>query len=110
MSGPGPNASGAPGPNAGTTTSETATGSTSATPLLPYIAGLSLPDFNQLINDPIRHDVGWLAMPTKLPSNIPKFDLLSTMGAIDPADDQLTVFDTHQSEHPSLPASVAFQI
>ena len=39
--------------------------------------GLSLPDFNQLINDPIRHDVGWLAMPTKLPSDSPKFEGLA---------------------------------
>ena len=43
-------------------------------PLLPYMAALSLPNFNQLINDPIRHDVGWPTMPTKLPSDIPKFE------------------------------------
>ena len=42
----GPNAGGSPGPNAGNTTSGTVTGTTSATPLLPYMAGLSLPDFN----------------------------------------------------------------
>lgn len=36
--------------------------------------------------------------------------LLSTMGTVDPADDQMIVFDAHQSEHPPLPASVAFQI
>ena len=38
---------------------------------------LSLPNFNQLINYPIRHDVGWPAMPTKLPSDIPKFEGLA---------------------------------
>ena len=32
------------------------------------------------------------------------------MGAVDPVDDQLIVFDARQSEHPPLPASVAFQI
>ena len=32
------------------------------------------------------------------------------MGAVDLADDQLVVFDVHQSEHPPLLASVAFQI
>ena len=36
--------------------------------------------------------------------------LLSAMGAVDPADDQMIVFDAHQSDHPPLPASVAFQI
>ena len=36
--------------------------------------------------------------------------LLSTMGAVDPANDQMIVFDAHQSEHPPLPTSVAFQI
>ena len=36
--------------------------------------------------------------------------LLSAMGAVDPADDQMIVFDAHQSEHPHLPTSVAFQI
>ena len=43
-------------------------------PLLPYMAGLSLPDFNQLINDPIHHDTSWPAMPNKLPYEIPKFE------------------------------------
>ena len=74
MSGPGPNASGAPGPNAGTTTSGTATGTTLAAPVLPFLAGLSLPDLDRLINDPIHHDASWPAMPTKLPSEIPKFE------------------------------------
>ena len=32
------------------------------------------------------------------------------MGVVDPADDQLIIFYAHQSEHPPLPASVAFQI
>ena len=32
------------------------------------------------------------------------------MGTVDPANDQMIVFDAHQSEHPPLPASVAFQI
>lgn len=73
MSGSGPNAGGSPDPNAGNTTSGTVIGTTPATPLLPYMASLSLPDFNQLINDLIRHDAGWPVMPTKLPSDIPKF-------------------------------------
>ena len=32
------------------------------------------------------------------------------MGAVDPADDQIIVFDAAQSDHPPLPPSVAFQI
>ena len=36
--------------------------------------------------------------------------LLSDMGAIDPADDQLIVFYARQSDHPPLPTSVASQI
>ena len=32
------------------------------------------------------------------------------MGVVDPFDDQLIVFDVDRSEHPPLPASVAFQI
>ena len=32
------------------------------------------------------------------------------MGAVDPADDQMIVFDATQSDHPPLPPSVAFQI
>ena len=73
----GPNASGNPGPNAGTATSGTAIGTTSAAPLLPFMAGLRLPDFDQLINKPIHHDASWPAMPTKLHSNIPKFEGLA---------------------------------
>lgn len=74
MSGLGPNAGGGPDPNVGNTTSGTATGTTPAAPLLPYMAGLSLPDFNELINDPIHHDASWPAMPTQLCSDIPKFE------------------------------------
>ena len=36
--------------------------------------------------------------------------LLSAVGTVDPTNDQMIVFDAHQSEHPPLPASVAFQI
>ena len=69
-----PNAGGKPGPNSGATSSGTNTGTMLATPLLPFMAGLSLSDFSKLINDPIQHDLGWPVMPTKFPSNIPKFE------------------------------------
>ena len=32
------------------------------------------------------------------------------MGIVDPSNDRLIVFDVDRSEHPPLPASVAFQI
>ena len=76
MFGSGHNVGGSPNPNAGNTTSGTTTGTILATPLLPYMVGLSLPDFNQFINDPICHDVGWPDMPTKLPSDLPSLKVL----------------------------------
>lgn len=62
------------GPNTGVTSSGTTIGTVLATPLLPFMVGLSLPYFSQLINDPILHNAGWLAMPTNIPSYIPKFE------------------------------------
>jgi hypothetical protein len=45
------------------------------TPLqMPYLASLNIPDLTKLTNDPILHDATWPAMPTKLPSDIPKFE------------------------------------
>jgi hypothetical protein len=41
---------------------------------LPFLATLDLPDLSRLMNDPIHHSSGWLAIPAKLPSDIPKFD------------------------------------
>jgi hypothetical protein len=35
---------------------------------------LHLPDLTQLLNDPICHDLRWPPMPTKFPSDIPKFE------------------------------------
>ena len=36
--------------------------------------------------------------------------LLSAMGIVDPSDDQLIIFDPHQSKRIHLPPSIAFQI
>jgi hypothetical protein len=45
------------------------------TPLqMPYLASLNIPDLTKLTNDPILHNATWPAMPTKLPSDIPKFE------------------------------------
>ena len=35
---------------------------------------LNLPDLSRLMNDPVSHDLVWLVVPTKLPSDIPKFE------------------------------------
>lgn len=43
-------------------------------PMLPFMVGLSLLYLNELVNDPIHHDVGWSSMLTKLPSHIPKVE------------------------------------
>ena len=40
----------------------------------PFLATLNLPDLSRLTNDPILHLPHWPAIPTKLPSDIPKFD------------------------------------
>ena len=41
---------------------------------IPFLAMLNLLDFSKLINDPIRHSPTWPPIPTKLPSDIPKFE------------------------------------
>jgi hypothetical protein len=43
-------------------------------PPMPYLASLNIPDLTKLTNDPILHDATWPNMPTKLPSDIPKFE------------------------------------
>jgi hypothetical protein len=41
---------------------------------MPYLASLNIPYLRKLMNDPIFHNPTWPTMPTKLPSNIPKFE------------------------------------
>jgi hypothetical protein len=43
-------------------------------PRLPFLATLNLPDLSKLMNDPVSHDPTWPPVPTKLPSDIPKFE------------------------------------
>jgi hypothetical protein len=43
-------------------------------PRLPFLATLNMPDLSKLMNDPVSHDPTWPLVPTKLPSNIPKFE------------------------------------
>jgi hypothetical protein len=42
-------------------------------PKLPFLATLHFPELSRLLNDLICHDLRWPPMPTKLPSDIPKF-------------------------------------
>jgi hypothetical protein len=42
-------------------------------PPMTYLVSLNIPDLTKLTNDPILHDPTWTNMPTKLPSDIPKF-------------------------------------
>jgi hypothetical protein len=42
-------------------------------PRLPFLATLNLPDLSKLMNDHVCHDPTWPPIPTKLPSDIPKF-------------------------------------
>ena len=42
--------------------------------ILPFMASLNLPDLAWLTNDPICHHPQWPPIPTKLPSDISKFE------------------------------------
>jgi hypothetical protein len=64
-----------PSPHQGSGSQHTMAGTNIPTPLqMPYLASLNIPDLTKLTNDPILHDATWPAMPTKLPSDIPKFE------------------------------------
>lgn len=39
-----------------------------------FLETLNFSYLTKLTNNPINHQVGWLVIPAKLPSNIPKFD------------------------------------
>ena len=43
-------------------------------PKIPFLEALNLPNLSKLMNDPVRHDATWPPVPTKLPSDIPKFE------------------------------------
>jgi hypothetical protein len=48
-------------------------GSDTATPT-PFSGHVESADLSKLMNDPVRHDPSWPPIPTKLPSDIPKFE------------------------------------
>lgn len=41
---------------------------------LPFLANLEFIDLSKLKNDPIWHHFDWPSIPTKIPTDIPKFD------------------------------------
>ena len=41
---------------------------------LHFLVTLNLPDLSRLMNDPVSYDSAWPTVPTKLPSDIPKFE------------------------------------
>jgi hypothetical protein len=43
-------------------------------PQMSYLDSLNIPDLTKLTNDPILHDPTWPRIPTKLSSDIPKFE------------------------------------
>ena len=43
-------------------------------PCLSFLATLNFLEFSKLMNDPVCHDPTWPLVPTKLPSDIPKFE------------------------------------
>jgi hypothetical protein len=54
---------------------------------LPFLATLDLPEFSRILNDPILYSPHWPVIPTKLPSDIPKFDGKSERGSKQPCHD-----------------------
>ena len=40
----------------------------------PFLATLDIPDLYKLTNDPIYHNLQWLLILHKIPTDIPKFD------------------------------------
>jgi hypothetical protein len=64
-----------PSPHQGSGSQHNMAGTNIPTPLqMPYLSSLNILNLTKLTNDPILHDATWPAMPTKLPSNIPKFE------------------------------------
>jgi hypothetical protein len=64
-----------PPQGSGSKNTHTMAGTNPPPPLqMPYLASLNIPYLSKLTNDPILHDPTWTSMPTKLPSDIPKFE------------------------------------
>jgi hypothetical protein len=64
-----------PSQGSGTQSTHTMDGTNPTSPFhMPYFSSLNIPNLSKFSNDPILHDPTWPAMPTKLLSDIPKFE------------------------------------
>ena len=43
-------------------------------PKIPFLETLNFPYLSKLMNDSVKHNAAWPPVPTKLPSDIPKFE------------------------------------
>ena len=59
---------------AGPSNPQAGTFSTPVRPKISFLATLNFPDLSKLMNEPVRHDLSWPPVPTKLPSDILKFE------------------------------------
>jgi len=73
---------------------------------LPFLATLNLPDLSKLTNDPVYHVPGWPPVPTKLPSDIPKFE---AKAGEDPAD-HITTFHLWCSSNSLMDDSIRLRL
>ena len=77
-----------------------------APPRLPFLVTLNLPDLTKLTNDPIKYNLAWPLVPTKLPSDIPKFEGKS---GEDPGD-HVTTFHLWCSSNSLIDDSVRLRL
>jgi len=68
------NQSGTSSSTLGNTTSGTSTSTITPIQFLPFMVGLNIPYFNQIINNPLLHSPSFQVRPTKIPFDIPKFE------------------------------------
>ena len=76
------------------------------TPRLPFLATLNLPDLTKLMNDPIQYNLAWPPVPTKLTSDIPKFEGKSGK---DPGD-HVTTFNVWCSSNSLIDDSIRLRL
>ena len=50
-----------------------------AQPRIPFLATFNFLDLSKFTNDLLSHDLTWLVVPAKVPSNIPNFEGKSGM-------------------------------
>jgi hypothetical protein len=71
-------------------------------PRIPFLAMLNLPYLSKIMNDLVSHDPTWSPVPTKIPSDIPKFE---GKNGEDPGDHVTTFhlwFSSNSLNHDSI--------